>query len=79
MNEALKPQLLDPEDIAEFVAVEREQVYLWMAEDKIPYVDLQNGEYKIPLHGFQCVMHELFDLEADLQTLNDAAANSTQD
>jgi hypothetical protein len=65
----LRPQLVDPEDIAEFVAVDREQVYRWIAEDRIPFVDLQDGEYKIPLHGFQGAMSQLFDMEGDMEKL----------
>jgi hypothetical protein len=65
MTEILKAQLLDPEDIAELVAVEREQVYTWMANDEVPYIGLKDGQFKIPLHGFQGVMPQLFDLEID--------------
>lgn len=69
MSEAFKPSILDPEDIAELVAVDREQVYSWMSEDKIPYVDLGKGEYKIPLGGFQNMMPQLFDLAGDLEAI----------
>lgn len=65
MAEGLKLQILTPYEIAEFVDVEPEQVFKWMVTDSIPYVELQDqgGEYRIPFHGFQSCMLDLFHLE----------------
>jgi hypothetical protein len=70
----VKAQLINPEQAAELRAVDREQVYLWMSDDKVPYVDLQNGEFKLPLHGFLQCIPELCDLPGELRALDDAIA-----
>jgi hypothetical protein len=79
MSERSKPQLLTPEAIAESIAVDREEVYRWMAEDRVPFVDLQNGEYRIPLQGLHNALPELLDLEGELDTLYGEDASSPVD
>jgi predicted site-specific integrase-resolvase len=76
MSERSKPQLLTPEAAAESIAVDREQVYLWMAEDRVPFVDLQDGEYRVPLQGLHNALPELLDLEDELDTLYEEDSSS---
>ena len=39
MSEILKPQIVSPEDVANLLAIDRDQVDLWLAEGKIPHVE----------------------------------------
>ena len=74
MSENLKPQIHAPEQIADYLGVDREQVYLWMADEKIPYVENGEGDYRIPLGGVQTVLPQLINIEGDLAAIHDAAA-----
>lgn len=74
MAEGIEHRLLSPEEAATLVGVDREEVYHWMADDKVPHVELtgQRGEYRLPMQGLLASMPNLFDLAEDLKALDDA-------
>jgi hypothetical protein len=80
MAENIQPQLLSPEEAAELIAAEREDVYHWIAADKVPFVELpgQRGEYRIPMHGFLQCISELYDLPGALRAIDEAIASLPQ-
>jgi hypothetical protein len=67
--------LFSKSEAARFVAVPEEQVQEWLDAELIPFAQLPDGEYLIPMGGLQCAMTNLpgIDLEADLRSLNEFA------
>ncbi len=71
MREAYKVDILSPEECAELVLIEPEAVYIHMANDKVPYIDRQDGTYAIPLGGFLGSLEGLLDLKPQLIEQNE--------
>ena len=77
MSEILKPQIVSPEDVANLLAIDRDQVDLWLAEGKIPHVETSGGEILIHLQGCINALSRVLDLSGDLEKINQAASLRT--
>lgn len=64
-------KLLTTGEAGALVGVSARTVQNWAKADRIPYLELPSGEYRIPLNGFLASMGGTFDLGAELVKLEE--------
>jgi excisionase family DNA binding protein len=67
------PQLLKVTEVARLLAVKPRTVQNWIDHDRIPYLRLPGGDYRIPLQGLLSSLEGTYDLAAALKEQNEAA------
>jgi excisionase family DNA binding protein len=77
MSNLNKPpiSLLTPEAASELLGVDREKVYLLVADDKLPHIQLPDrGEIRLPMHAMlTSICAQGLEIGPDLGRLDDTA------
>jgi excisionase family DNA binding protein len=74
-----RSRLVSTGEAARLLGVNSRTVLNWIKGDKIPYVQLPGGDYRIPLGALVQCLPGTYDLGAELQALDVAAANVDMD
>jgi excisionase family DNA binding protein len=65
------PQLLTPAEAAQLLSVSPRTITNWIHDDRIPYVTLPSGGYRVPLHALLRSLGGNYDLAQDFRAAQD--------
>jgi excisionase family DNA binding protein len=68
-------RLLTTGEVARLLRVTPRTVNNWIKQQKVPYIELPGGEYRIPLAGLLASLGGTFDLAAALGDVDAALAD----
>jgi excisionase family DNA binding protein len=74
-----RSRLLTTSEAAALLNVSKRTIINWIQRDLVPYVRLPGGEYRLPLGALLGSISGTFDLAAELQAFDRAAATSDLD
>jgi excisionase family DNA binding protein len=69
-----QPKLLSTKQAAELLNVSRRTILNWIESDKIPYVKLPGGDYRVPLAGLLASLSGTYRLDEELRALDERYA-----
>lgn len=72
-------RLLTTGEVAALLRVTTRTVNNWIKQEKVPYIELPGGEYRIPLAGLLASLNGTFDLAKALGDLDEALADVSED
>jgi excisionase family DNA binding protein len=72
-------RLLTTGEAARLLRVSPRTVNNWIKQEKVPYIELPGGEYRIPLAGLLASLGGTFDLGKALGDLDKALADVTEE
>lgn len=72
-------QLLSTKEAADLVGVSPRTITNWAESGKVPYLKLPGGGYRIPLTGLLASLEGTYDLAADLDKAERAAAQRSDE
>jgi len=67
-------RLLTTGEVARMLRVSPRTVNNWIKQDRIPYLELPGGEYRVPLAGLLSSLGGTFDLGKAMRELDEAMA-----
>jgi excisionase family DNA binding protein len=76
LSTSFAPQLLKPSEVALLLRVSRSTVNNWIHQERVPYLELPGGDYRIPLRGLMLSLKGNLDLTEALHVLEDAARDA---
>lgn len=76
---AAKPQLLTVAQAAALLNVSDRTVRRWIEAEKIPFLELPSGAYRIPQGALLASLRGNYDLAAELQELDRRYGDLTED
>jgi excisionase family DNA binding protein len=65
-----KPRLLSTRQAADLLNVNRRTVLNWIEADKVPYVKLPGGDFRIPLAGLLASLQGTYRLDKEIRELD---------
>ncbi len=65
-----QPKLLTTKQTAELLNVSTRTVLNWIDTDKVPYLRLPGGDYRIPLSGLLASLSGTYQLDEELRVLD---------
>jgi excisionase family DNA binding protein len=65
-----KPKLLSTRQAAELLNVNRRTVLNWIEADKVPYIKLPGGDFRIPLAGLLASLQGTYRLDEEIRELD---------
>jgi excisionase family DNA binding protein len=75
-----QPKLLSTKQAAELLNVSRRTILNWIETDKIPYLKLPGGDYRVPLAGLLASLSGTYRLDDEIRALDERFAGiSDQD
>lgn len=75
-----QPKLLSTKQAAELLNVSRRTILNWIETDKIPYLKLPGGDYRVPLAGLLASLSGTYRLDEEIRALDQRFAGvSDQD
>jgi excisionase family DNA binding protein len=75
-----QPKLLSTKQAAELLNVSRRTILNWIETDKIPYLKLPGGDYRVPLAGLLASLSGTYRLDEEIRALDERFAGvSDQD
>lgn len=74
-----QPKLLSTAQAASLLNVSRRTVLNWIEAEKVPYVRLPGGEYRVPLSGLLSSLSGTYRLEDEIRALDERNANLTDE
>lgn len=74
-----QPKLLSATQAAGLLNVSRRTVLNWIEADKVPYVKLPGGDYRIPLSGLLSSLSGTYRLDEEIRTLDKRNADLTDE
>jgi excisionase family DNA binding protein len=74
-----RSRLISTAEAATMLHVSRRTVTKWINEDRVPYVRLPGGEYRLPLVALLRSLGGTYDLAADLRSLEDDASGVSEE
>jgi excisionase family DNA binding protein len=69
-----QPKLLSTKQAAELLNVSKRTILNWIENDRIPYVKLPSGDYRIPLAGLLSSLPGTYQLDEKIRTLDERYA-----
>lgn len=69
-----QPKLLSTKQAAELLSVSRRTVLNWIEAEKVPYVKLPGGDYRIPLAGLLASLSGTYRLDEEIRALDERFA-----
>jgi excisionase family DNA binding protein len=69
-----QPKLLSTRQAAELLNVSKRTILNWVESDKIPYVKLPGGDYRIPLAGLLASLSGTYRLDEEIRALDERYA-----
>jgi excisionase family DNA binding protein len=75
-----QPKLLSTKQAAELLNVSRRTILNWIETDKVPYLKLPGGDYRVPLAGLLASLSGTYRLDEEIRALDERFAGvSDQD
>lgn len=75
-----QPKLLSTKQAAELLNVSRRTILNWIETDKIPYLKLPGGDYRVPLAGLLASLSGTYRMDEEIRALDERFAGvSDQD
>jgi excisionase family DNA binding protein len=75
-----QPKLLSTKQAAELLNVSRRTILNWIETEKIPYLKLPGGDYRVPLAGLLASLSGTYRLDEEIRALDQRFAGvSDQD
>ncbi len=75
-----QPKLLSTKQAAELLKVSRRTILNWIEAEKVPYIKLPGGDYRIPLAGLLASLSGTYRLDEEIRALDERyAALSDED
>jgi excisionase family DNA binding protein len=75
-----QPKLLTTKQAAELLNVSRRTVLNWIETEKVPYLKLPGGDYRVPLAGLLASLSGTYRLDDEIRALDERFAGvSDQD
>ncbi|MHB8243106.1 MAG: helix-turn-helix domain-containing protein [Solirubrobacteraceae bacterium] len=75
-----QPKLLSTAQAAELLNVSRRTILNWIETDKVPYLKLPGGDYRVPLAGLLASLSGTYRLDEEIRALDERFAGvSDQD
>lgn len=65
-----KPKLLSTRQAAELLNVNRRTVLNWIEAEKVPYIKLPGGDFRIPLAGLLASLQGTYRLDEEIRALD---------
>jgi excisionase family DNA binding protein len=65
-----QPKLLSTKQAAELLNVSKRTILNWIESEKIPYIKLPGGDYRIPLAGLLASLSGTYQLDEEIQALD---------
>jgi excisionase family DNA binding protein len=66
-----QPKLLSTKQTAELLNVSRRTILNWIEADKVPYIKLPGGDYRIPLTGLLASLSGTYCLDEEIRALDE--------
>ena len=66
-----QPKLISTKEAAALLNVTQRTVTNWIEADKVPYLRLPGGEYRLPLSGLLASLSGTYDLRTELEALDE--------
>ena len=76
---ASKPQLISVAQAASPLNVSDRTIRRWINDEKIPFLELPGGEYRIPQGALLASLRGNYDLAGELRDIDDRNANLSED
>jgi excisionase family DNA binding protein len=76
---AAPPQLLTVSEAAELLKVNERTIRRWIEAEKIPYLELPGGAYRVPQGALLASLRGNYDLAAELRNLDERNAELTDE
>jgi excisionase family DNA binding protein len=74
-----QPKLLSATQAADLLNVSRRTILNWIEADKVPYVKLPGGDYRIPLSGLLASLSGTYRLDEEIRALDERNAGLTDE
>lgn len=65
-----QPQLLSTKQAADLLNVSKRTVLNWIESEKIPYIKLPGGDYRVPLAGLLASLSGTYRLDEEIRGLD---------
>lgn len=69
-----QPKLLSTKQAAELLNVSKRTILNWIEGERIPYVKLPGGDYRIPLAGLLSSLSGTYQLDEEIRALDERYA-----
>jgi excisionase family DNA binding protein len=69
-----QPKLLSTKQAAELLNVSKRTILNWIESEKIPYVKLPGGDYRVPLTGLLASLSGTYRLDEEIRALDERYA-----
>lgn len=69
-----RPKLLSTKQAAELLHVSKRTILNWIESEKIPYVKLPGGDYRVPLTGLLASLSGTYRLDEEIRVLDERYA-----
>ena len=69
-----QPKLLSTKQAAELLNVSKRTILNWIENDKVPYVKLPGGDYRVPLAGLLASLSGTYRLDEEIRALDERYA-----
>jgi excisionase family DNA binding protein len=70
-----QPKLLSTKQAAELLNVSKRTILNWIESDKVPYVKLPGGDYRVPLAGLLASLSGTYRLDEEIRALDERNAS----
>jgi len=74
-----QPKLLSTTQAAELLNVSRRTILNWIEAEKVPYIKLPGGDYRIPLAGLLASLSGTYRLDEEIRALDERYAGLTDE
>jgi excisionase family DNA binding protein len=76
---AARPELITVSEAAALLKVNERTIRRWIEAEKIPYLELPSGSYRIPQGALLASLRGNYDLAAELRELDERHAELTDE
>jgi excisionase family DNA binding protein len=70
-----QPKLLSTKQAAELLNVSKRTILNWIESEKIPYLKLPGGDYRVPLAGLLASLSGTYRLDQEIRALDERYAS----
>lgn len=69
-----QPKLLSTKQAAELLNVSKRTILNWIESERVPYIKLPGGDYRIPLTGLLASLSGTYRLDEEIRALDERYA-----
>jgi excisionase family DNA binding protein len=73
-----QPKLLSTKQAADLLNVSRRTILNWIEAERVPYLKLPGGDYRIPLSGLLASLSGTYRLDEEIRALDERFAGVTE-